>query len=175
MMVFRRKRDAQLTAPPPEWRSRVDAAVAIIQSRPRPAWIDGRLNDLERALTDAQADVDRLGERIARLDPDQTSQDLKRALRDGQRRLPTESNDGGEKRIAVLRQRYAAANEMMNYRRETQRRISDAVSDLELMAVQAEREELGLRGDTHALEEHLEQLDIDLRALSAAHKELGSL
>lgn len=174
-MVFRRKRDQQPVAPPPEWRSRFDNAVAIIQSRPRPAWIDDRLNDLERALVEAQTDVDRLGDAIARLDPERISQDLKRALRDQQNRLPTDSNDGGDKRISVLRRRYEAVNDMLNHRRQTERRLADSVSDLELLAVQAERDRSGLHGDTDALNEHVQRLDIDLRALSMAHKELGSM
>lgn len=174
-MVFRRKRDQQPIAPPPEWRSRFDDAVAIIRSRSRPGWIDDRLNDLERALVESQNDVDRLGDAIARLDPEQISRDLKQALRDEQRRLPTDSDGGGDKRVAVMRHRYAVVNEMMNHRRETERRLADSISDLELLAVQAERDGIGLQGDTHALDEHLQRLDLDLRALSMARKELGSL
>ena len=120
-------------------------------------------------------DVDRLGDAIARLGPEQISQDLKQALRDHRRHLPTEPNDGGDKRISVLRQRYEAVNDMLNHRRETERRLTDSVSDVEMLAVQAAHDEIGLHGNTHALDDHVQRLDIDLRALTMARKELGSL
>lgn len=173
-MVFRRKRADEPVAPPPEWRDRFAAAAVIVQSRQRPAWIDERLSELERALVAAQTDVDRLGDSIARIGPDRVGRELKQALRDEQRRLPTDSDGGGDKRVGVLRERYAAVNEMMNHRRETQRRIADSVTDLELLAVQAERDEIGLAGGTHALDAHLQRLDVDLRALSMARNELRS-
>ena len=173
-MVFRRKHNDRPTTPPPEWRLRFDAAARIIRSKPRPAWIDDRLVDLEQALVAAQNDADRLGESISRLDPERVSRELKQALRESQRRLPTDADGGDERLIAVLRQRYAAVNELMNHHRETQRRIADAVSDFELLAVESERVDIGLAGETHALDEHLLRLDVGLRALSMARTELKS-
>ena len=173
-MVFRRKRVEESVDKPPEWRERFDAAAQIIRSRQQPSWIDERLTDLEQALVAAQREADRLGEAISRLDLERVGRELKQALRDEQRRLPTASDGGDDKRLAVLRQRYAAVNEMMNRRRETQRQVADSVADLEMLAVESERQEVGLTGNTHALDEHLARLDVDLRALEMARKELGS-
>jgi hypothetical protein len=173
-MVFRRRRPDEPVPQQPEWRERFDSAVRVIRSRPHPSWIDDRLSDLGRALVAAQDDADRLGASIARLDPERTSRELKEALRDERTRLPTERGPGDARRVAVLRRRYAAVNEMMNHHRETQRRIVDSVADLELLAVQAERDEIGLADDTHAFDEHLQRLDVDLRALSMARQELRS-
>jgi hypothetical protein len=173
-MVFRRKRTEEPVVPPPEWRERFDASVEIIRSRQRPAWIDERLADLEQALVTAQNDIDRVSDSIARLDPERVSRDLKQALRDDQRRLPTDTDGVADRRVTVLRERYAAVNEMMNHRRETQRRVADAVTDLELLAVQVERDEIGHTHGTNVLDEHLQRLDIDLRALSMARNELRS-
>ncbi len=173
-MVFRRKNSDQPAVPLPEWRQRFDAAAQIIRSKRPPAWIDARLTDLERALAAAHDDVERLAESISRLDPERVSRELKKALRQQQERLPTDTDGADDKQVAVLRQRYAAVHEMMNRRRETQRHVADSVADLELLAVESERDDIGLTVGPHALDEHLQRLDIDLRALSMARNELKS-
>lgn len=173
-MVFRRKHHDQPEASPPEWRQRFDLAAQIIRSKRPPAWIESRLTDLEGALLAAQDDVDRLAESISRLDAERVSRELKQALRVEHRRLPTDAHGSHDRQVAVLRQRYAAVNEMMNQRRDTQRRITDSVADLELFAVEAQLDHIGLTFGTHALDEHLQRLDIDLRALSMARNELKS-
>jgi hypothetical protein len=173
-MVFRPKHNAQPAAPPPEWRQRFDAAEQIIRSKRPPEWVDDRLIDLEQALLAAHDDIERLTRSIGRLDPERVSRELKHALRNEQRRLPTDADRGDDKQVALLRQRYAAVNEMMNQRRATQRRVADVVADLEMLALEAERDDIGLSVATHALDEHLQRLDIDLRALSMARDELRS-
>lgn len=173
-MVFRRKHCDEPAVPSPEWRQRFDVAAQIIRSKRPPAWIDARLTDLERALLAAHNDVERLTESISRLDPDLVSRELKQALRRQQRSLPTDMDGADDRQVAVLRQRYAAVHEMMNRRRESQRQVANSVADLELLAVESERDDIGLTIGTHALDEHLERLNIDLRALNMARNELKS-
>lgn len=173
-MLRRRRSQDESPATRPPWRERFDEAAAMIRSRPQPAWIDQRIDDMASALTAAQTDIDNLSETIDRLDAPGTAAELKRALRDSQRQVPT-SSVGDDRRVVALRRRYDAVNDLLNQRHEIAQRIADAIADLELLAVEALHGGTSTAGESDSLDRHVERLEIDLRALSAARREVEGL
>ncbi|MEQ8839389.1 MAG: hypothetical protein RIB98_00245 [Acidimicrobiales bacterium] len=173
--MLRRKPQAQPAAPIPEWQQRFDAAAELIRSRPQPPWLDDRLQDLQRALTDTHAAQQQLDNSLDQLGVDQTASELKAALRDRRYAGPGADRSSVEKRIDRLRHRFDAVNDMANRRDLIARQLVDTVADVELLAVQAvHASTLESRSDDD-LSEHLERLDIDLRSLELARREIEHL
>lgn len=143
----------------------------MIRSRPQPDWIEDRINDMATALTAAHTDLENLSRSIDQLDAAGTAAQLKQALRETELRLPTSTAADGERRVATLRRRYDAVNDLMNQRHELEQRIADSIADLELLAVESVRSHTSA-ADTRSLDGHLEQLETDLQALAAARKEV---
>jgi predicted nucleic acid-binding Zn-ribbon protein len=172
-MLFRRKQRPNDTTPSqPPWRTRFDEAVAMIRSRPQPDWVNDRLTDLEAALTAAHHDDQNLAKTIEQLDPSGTADQLKQALRAADQRLPMADGVDDERRIAALRRRYDTVNEMMNRRTDMAQRVLDSIADLELLAIETLHDNGSTERGMHDLDNRLERLDIDLRALESARQEL---
>ncbi len=173
--MLRRKQRTEAAAPTPEWQQRFDTAVELIRSRPQPPWLDDRLDDLQRALADTHTTQQQLDNSIAQLGVEQTATQLKAALSDRQHVGPGADRSSIDKRIETLRHRYDAVNDMANRRDLIARQLLDTVADVELLAVQAvHASTLDSRSDDD-LSEHLERLDIDLRSLELARREIDHL
>jgi len=176
-MLRRRRSDAEREAAPPpspEWQRRFDEAVALLQTRPQPDWVGDRIGELQRSLTDADASVGRLQQAIDQLDADQTARDLETALR-AREAAPPGSPAASDRRVDALRQRWETVNEMINRRESIEARMLDAAADVELLAVRAVRSD-ALEGETEReLDEHFARLEVDLRALEQARREVDEL
>jgi hypothetical protein len=172
MVLRRRRAQDEAAAPRPAWRDRFDEAAAMIRSRPQPDWIEDRIHDMATALTAAHSDLENLSKSIDQLDAAGTAAQLKQALRETERRPPMSTEADGERRVATLRRRYDAVNDLMNQRHELEQRIADSIADLELLAVESVRSHTSATADTLGLDGHLRQLEMDLQALAAARKEV---
>lgn len=173
--MFRRRQPPDPASPVPEWQRRFDEASAMILSREQPTWVHDRLDDLRRALGAANDAAARLDAAVRQLDPDKTAADLKQALRERTKPgSPTDADDL-ERRVATLRERYDAVNDMINRRERIGRRMLDTTADVELLAVRALRAQTITTDPAHHLEEHLQRLDSDLHALELARREVDAL
>lgn len=173
--MLRRKAPIEGVAPSPEWQLRFDTAVELIRSRPQPPWLEDRLHDLRRVLADTYTTQQRLDTSLAQLGVDQTATQLKAALRDRQHVGGTADRSNTDRRIETLRHRYDAVNDMANRRDLIAQQLLDTVADVELLAVQAVHSSTL---DTHSADDlsaHLERLDIDLRSLELARREIDGL
>ncbi len=173
--MLRRTRPTEPATPTPEWQQRFDAAIALIQSRPRPPWIDDRLAALQRALTDTHECLDRMDSSIEQLGLDRSATDLKAALRDRHMPRPGDDLRRVDRRIEALRRRYDAVNDMANRRDEIERQLLDTVTDVEVLAVEAVHSNALDTDPSGHLDEQLRRLDTDLRALELARREVDAL
>lgn len=170
------RRKPQVERPPvPEWQRRFDTAVELIRSRPQPPWLDDRLDDLQRALADTHTTQQQLDDSLAQLGVDETAAQLKAALRDRQRVGSGADRSSIDKRVEALRHRYDAVNDMANRRDVIARQLVDTVADVELLAVQAVHTSTVDTDADNDLSEHLERLDIDVRSLELARREIDQL
>ncbi|MGD9701094.1 MAG: hypothetical protein AB7Q42_03990 [Acidimicrobiia bacterium] len=154
--------------PEPAWRPRVDAVRRTLRAHPSAHWLDGSIDDIERALATATDDQDRLHAALAQLDPTGTSDALKAALR--QRSL---TRRGDEQVIASLQRRHLTIHQLHDRIEELQARIDAAVTDLE--HVVARSLVVTIDADTTHLDSELDRLRDDLSALESAHDELRGL
>ncbi len=170
-----RRRQRTETAPPPQWQSRFDDAVELIRSQPQPPWLDDRLRDLERSLAETHSAQKRLDASMAQLGVEQTAAQLKTALRDRQGVGPGVDRAVLDRRIETLRHRYEAVNDMANRRDRISEHLLTTVADVELLAVRAVHSGSLDTQPADDLSEHLERLDIDLRSLELARREINEL
>jgi hypothetical protein len=98
-----------------------------------PERLVARLDDIERALTDAEADDARLAAALAHIDPERANAELKSALREHARR-PSPELDA---RVSALRQRHEAINDLLNQRDRLRRKIDATLLDVEQLAMRA--------------------------------------
>ncbi|MEP1124866.1 MAG: hypothetical protein ABJH68_13365 [Ilumatobacter sp.] len=174
-MLRRTRQPDPVAPPPPKWQQRFDAAVTLIRSRPQPAWLDDRLTALQRALTNTHETRDRIDASIEQLGVDQSAAELKAALRERQRPRPGDDRQRIDRRIDALRRRYDAVNDMANRRDEIEQQLLDTVADVELLAVEAVHSSTLDTDPAHHLDDHLQRLDTDLRALELARREIDAL
>jgi hypothetical protein len=163
--VFRRK----VTAPPPEWRERFDAARELIASQSPPPWMIERLDALDRMLIEAESDHARLGATIVQLDLDRATRELKDALR-SQSTMPSPRS---QRVVDSLQARYETIHDLMNRQVSIRRTIDEALVDVDLLAVRSV--ELGARADRWQVDDTVERLRLEMTALELAHRELADL
>jgi len=173
--MLRRRHPPNPPPPAPEWQRRFDEASAMILSRDQPTWVHDRLNDLHRALDAANDTASRLEATVQQLDPDKTATELKQALRQQARPSSPADADDLDRRVATLRERFDAVNDMINRRETIGRQILNTTADVELLAVQALRAQTINSDPEHHLDHHLQRLDSDLRALELARREVDGL
>jgi hypothetical protein len=162
--MFRRRSDP---APVPRWRARYDAAREVVEDRRPPSWVLGDLVDVERALTEADADIDRLAVTIERLGPDRVAAELKTALR-----RPAIGPEH-ERLVGSLRERYEAVHRLMTRREELEAMVDRALTDLEVLAARAAV--IGVGDDAWRLDDGVRRITDDLLALERAHDEVAEL
>ena len=173
--MLRRRPSPDALPPQPEWQRRFDEAAALILSREQPEWVAERLDDLQQALVAANEALARLDTGVRQLDRDQSAAELKRALRQRSTSGSPTSAADVERRIATLRRRYDAVNDMINRSETLQQRILDTTADVELLAVQAVRAQAFDVDPVRDLEQHFAQLETDLRILELARREVEEL
>lgn len=163
--------------PDPEWKRRFDAAEALLVSLPQPDWVLTRLEGLRQALAAADDAAGRLSNAIVQLQPEETTADLKRALRQRERTPSGGGADDLDRRIESIRRRYETVNDVINRRDGLRRQMLNTAADLELLAAEALRND-ALGHDVAASDEldaHLRRLDDDLHALAVARREVDRL
>lgn len=127
------------------------------------------LDDIERSLTTAVDDRERLEQVLTDLDPERATAELKAALRS---RSSPEDADTPE--ITSLRRRHDTINALQNRLDELSRRIERTFVDVETLAAQTAVASLA-SSDDGGVAEQLRQLTDDAAALEAAHRELADL
>ena len=162
--MFRRRSDP---TPVPRWRARYDAAREVVEDRRPPEWLLGGLAEVERALTDADADIERLAATIERLGPERVAADLKDALR-----RPAIGGEH-ERLVDSLRERYEAVHRLVNRREELEATMERALTDLEVLAARAAV--IGVGDDAWRLDDGVRRITDDLLALERAHDEVADL
>lgn len=162
--MFRRRSDP---TPVPRWRVRYDAAREVVDGRRPPAWLLADLGEVERALIEADADIDRLNATIERLGPDRAAADLKDALR-----RPAIGAEH-QRLVDSLRERYEAVHRLVNRRDELEATIERALTDLEVLAARAAV--IGVGDDAWRLDDGVRRITEDLLALERAHAEVADL
>lgn len=170
--MFRRKKQRRDQPPPgtaAPWAARVTEARELVLSTPGGAIAATQLDAIEGALHAAEADRRRVRDAAARLDPEGTLRDLKAALRADPFGDPTPH-------IESLQRRNTLINDLLNRDEQLEAQISRAVADLEALAAEAVHASAMAPSDADAvLRRHLQQLEIDVAALAAAHDEIGRL
>lgn len=160
-----RRRAAEPSPPPPPWRERFDRARHLIEAQRPPVWMSARLLELEQALIDTDDDRRRLGEALAGLDTERAGAELKAALRS------PDPSAAHQRLVDSLRERYESMNRVVNRHADLGTTIERALIDLDLLA--AKSVELGSDAERWALEQSVERLTDDMRALELAHREIG--
>ena len=173
--MFGRKRrepePAPITHP---WSARLASARSTAETHAPDSAVLRGIDEVHDRLLDAEQDRERLGQALAQLDPAQSGRALKDALRATQER-PGSVSDA---HLAVLRERFDTVNRLQDRVDELGERIESTVIHVELLAVRTV-EATALGGSTDQVDgrlaEPLEQLRVDVAALSAAHDELRTL
>lgn len=173
--MLRRRRAPEPPRPKPEWQRRFDDASELILLREQPGWVHDRLDDLRRSLAGANDTAERLAATVDQLGPDNTAAELKSVLRERDSAPSGPAADDLDRRVATLRQRYEAVNDMINRRKTISRQMLNTTADVELLAVQALRAETVDTNPEHHLDEHFQRLDSDLPALELARREVDAL
>ena len=159
------RRRASDPPPAPAWQQRFDRARLLIESQRPPAWIAGRLTDLERALAATDDDRQRLTAALSGLDVDRAGAELKEALRS------PDPSDSHRQLVDSLRERYETIHGLINREADLATTIERSLADLDLLA--ARSVELGSSAERWELERTVGLLADDVRALELAHRELA--
>lgn len=163
--MFRRRSDPR--ADVPAWRRRFDAARSTIAEQRPPAWLTSDLADVERALSEVAADLDRLRAGLARLDPEQATRELKEALR-----RPAVGAEH-ERLIASLRERYESIHRAENRADVLASTIDRAVADVEALAARSVA--LGADDEAWRLDATVRRVSDDVLALEQAHADVAGM
>lgn len=155
--------------PEPEWKRRAAAARDVIRGASTDPKTERRLDQLEKALTNAADDQERLREALTKMAPQRVTDELKGALR--QRPTPTTPDD---KLITSLRRRHEAINTLQNREEVLGDLIESTLIDLETLAAGSVELAFLSDGDS-SLEHELDQLHARTSALADAHRELDQL
>ncbi len=169
------RRDKKAAPDPPtatyQWERQLADARATIAHEVPTSTLLARLDEVAVSLRDAEADRARVAAAVDRLDPERSSRELKDALRNEKQR----PGSVGDARLAVLRDRHATINRLLDRRDALASQITTTVLDVEVLAAKTV-EISALGGDVdQQLGEPLERLRIDVDALAAAHAELRAL
>lgn len=132
-----------------------------------PAWLWSNLADVERALDEAHADIERLRASLVRLDPERAAHELKDALR-----RPAVGAEQ-ERLVASLRARYESIHQVMNRAEHLESTIDRAVADVEVLAARSVA--LGADDDAWRLDATVRRVMDDVRALEQAHADLAGM
>ena len=135
----------------------------ILRQRPG-NMIEHQLAAVERSLVEADADRANLEQAVAGLDPERVTGELKAALR-----APAVD----QSLIDSLRRRHETVNDLLNRLDDLDRRVAVTVADLETLAARVSVGAVGQGGDR--AQEELAQLELDVEALAAAHREIEDL
>ncbi len=126
--------------------------------------IEHQLVAVERSLVEAEQDRANLGQAVAGLEPERVTAELKTALR---------SPGVDQGLVDSLRRRHETVNDLLNRLDALDQRVERTVADLETLAARVSVGAVG-RGSERARQE-LEQLELDVEALAAAHREIEHL
>lgn len=156
--------------PPPAapWRARFDKASEMVRAHSTDASIQLRLDDVERSLTIATADEERLRTAIEALRPEEAAAELKEALRS--RRDPTAPDTP---LIRTLRERYESISDLQNRLESLRAQQESTLVDLDTLA--AHLVEASLQDVARPFESEVDRLRADAEILRAAHAEIEHL
>ena len=164
--MFRRKQ-----GPVPVWRERVDRAMALIGEHDDVVVGSGAdLTRVKAALTDADLDITRLDEAIAKLNPGSINDELKAALRS--RPDPTAPDTP---LIVSLRQRHETIHTLQNRRDDLAERVERTLADLDALAAKTVELSFVVAGSSDGLRNEVQGLTSDVDALMRAHQQLAAI